>query len=133
MRHGTVRKKAVIVTGTPRFIRGNPEARRFYLELAAFLRCLDYLPAFDRGEDFTLPDGAASLWIGHSRGAGRLRFASAHIRVLSLDFLEPGAINHPEDDVFTPFHITGGSPPQAHYVLTDEMREAIATLNREDA
>jgi hypothetical protein len=133
MRNGMVRKKAVIVKGNPRFIRGNQEARRFYLKLAAFLRCLDYLPAFDRGEDLTLPDGATSTWIGHSCGAGRLRFAPAHVSVQALDSLDPGAINHPEDDVFTSFHLTGDLPPHAHYVLTDEMREAIATLNREDA
>lgn len=133
MGHAEARWKAVIVTGNPRFVRGSQRVRRFYLGLAAFLRQRGFSPVLDRGEDFTLPDTAAAIRIGHSRGAGRLRFAPAHVKRLALGSLEPGSVNHPDDDVFTPFHLTGGSPPPAHYVFTDDMREAVAALTRGDA
>lgn len=117
--------KAVIVKGNPRFIAGNPDADKFYNNIATYLGSKGYHVAFDPGEDYTVPDETADLWIGHSRGVGRLRFAPPHVKTLAFGSNVEGAINHPEDDVTTPFHQTGGTPPPAHYEFTDDMRAAI--------
>ena len=117
--------KAVIVKGNPDFVQHNPQARRFYRQLAAALRQYGYATSFDAGKPHTVPDETAALWVGHSRGADRLRFAPPTTRTLALGANLPGAVNHPDDDVTTPFHRVGGKPPDAHYVLTAAMRQAL--------
>ncbi len=115
---------AVIVKGNPKFISGNPKAEEFYSALQTALQNAGYSTGFDPGEAHTAPP-AADLWVGHSRGAGRLRFAPKTTRTLALGSNLPGAINHPDDDVTTKFHETGGRPSDAHYALTPEMIAAL--------
>jgi len=115
---------AVVVKGNPKFIAGNEKADKFYSALQAALQGAGYDVSFDPGEPFTEPP-PADLWVGHSRGADRLRFAPAATRAVAIGSRLPGAVNHPDDDVLTPFHETGGAPPDAHYELTPEMIAAL--------
>jgi len=112
---------AVIVKGNPKYITGNERADKFYNDLAGFVRTLGYSVSFDPGEPYTSP-AKADLWIGHSRGCDRLRFAPKSTSTVALGL--PGnsnAINHPLDR-FDP--VTG--PNIFHYMLTNEMKEAIS-------
>jgi len=117
---------AVIVKGNPKFIANNPHADSFYKKLENLLSMSGYEVSTDPGEPLTEP-AAADLWLGHSRGADRLRFAPAGTKTVAVGSSISGAINHPEDDVHTPFHQTGQLPPEAHYKLTPEMTTAIGS------
>ena len=70
--NGSKNKTAVIIKGNPKFIDNNKDADSFYEEIKSFLEDLGFEVSFDKGEPYTSPD-KADLWIGHSRGADRLR------------------------------------------------------------
>lgn len=115
---------AVLITGNPRFIKGNKKADAFYDAIEAHLVKNGYKVTRDPGNDYTEPP-KADLWVGHSRGAGRLRFAPSGTKTIAFGSSAEGAINHPNDDVNTPFHLTGGEPPAEHFEFTDAMKSAI--------
>lgn len=120
----TKKPTAVIIKGNPKYIRSNPDADRFYAELAAHLRDNGYDVSFDAGKAYTSPP-AADLWVGHSRGTDRLRFAPETTRTVALGV--PGGICHPEDIAQT---LTGAPPPgyapnKQHFIFIDEMRRAL--------
>ncbi len=120
-------KKAVIITGNPKFISANEKARAFYEEIKSFLETQGYDVSFDAGEPHTTPR-VADLWIGHSRGVDRLRFAPQGTRTLALGSSASGAVNHPLDntkDVVGPSDIV---PNEYHYVFTNEMKAAVLDL-----
>lgn len=112
---------AVIVKGNPDYINGNPAANRFYKDLAQLIREKGYTVSFDAGKAYTMPP-PADLWLGHSRGNDRFRFAPKEQQTISLG--TPGGINHPLDDL-------AEVPNVFHYKLTKDMRQAI--LNKLDA
>lgn len=118
----SAKQTAVIITGNPKFIAENTEAESFYDQIQRHLENHGFRVSRDPGNDFTEPP-AADLWVGHSRGEGRLRFAPSGTRTVAIGVDVPGAVNHP-DDVLDG-HITGKPPPSAHYQLTDEMRNAM--------
>lgn len=109
-------KTAVIIKGNPKYIEGNIEAERFYQQIKRFLEKLGYEVSFDAGLSDTLPP-KADLWVGHSIGATRFRFAPKGIKLVSLGSSLPGSINHPKD------HAT--PPDRYHYILTKKMKERI--------
>jgi hypothetical protein len=111
-------KSAVIIKGNPKFVEGNPDADRFYAELKSFLEELGYQATLDSGEPHTQPK-PADVWIAHSRGVDRLRFAPPETITIALG--TKGGINHPQDKSLK----KGDVPDKYHYILTDEMREAI--------
>lgn len=111
-------KTAVIIKGNPKFIEGNSEADRFYDDLKRFLEGLGYSVSFDPGSPYTSPD-VASVWVGHSRGVDRLRFAPHGTIVVSLGV--EGGINHPQDQSLK----KGDIPDSYHYILTEDMKNAI--------
>jgi hypothetical protein len=112
-------KTAIIIKGNPKFIEGNQIAEKFYNDLKLFLEELGYKTSFDTGEPYTTPKGA-DIWIGHSRGCDRLRFASTETATIYLGTKD--GINHPEDKSFSKNQI----PNTFHFKLTNEMREEIA-------
>jgi len=116
---------AVVVKGNPRFIEGNAEATRFYDEIKKHLESVGYSVTFDAGEPYTQPVNA-DLWVGHSRGADRLRFAPNTTRTVVLGSPHPDAINHPDDSVNA--HLTNTPPSIAHFTLTPEMKNALSTM-----
>ena len=111
-------KTAVIIKGNPKFVANNPDADRFYDDVKNFLEELGYSVTFDPGKEYTRPIDA-DLWISHSRGADRLRFAPEGTKTIMLGIL--GGINHPEDRSL----VRGDIPEKWHYILTDEMKEKI--------
>jgi len=111
-------KTAVIIKGNPKFVIGNPDADRFYNEVKSFLEEQGFSVTFDAGEAYTSPV-KADLWISHSRGADRLRFAPKGTKTIMLGI--QGGINHPEDRSL----VRGDIPEKWHYILTEEMKEKI--------
>jgi hypothetical protein len=88
-------KTVVIIKGNPdRVIAGN-----LYANLEKFMRKRGYHVFFDEGLPFTIPDVSADVWIGHSRGADRLRFAPEGIIRIAMGSKLNGSINHPDDIV----------------------------------
>ncbi|MCK9352166.1 MAG: hypothetical protein WCT49_03150 [Candidatus Paceibacterota bacterium] len=111
-------KTAVIIKGNPKFITDNPDADRFYCEIKRFLEGEGYSVTFDHGEAYTQPPDA-DVWIGHSRGNDRLRFATGGTKTIMLSTV--GGINHPEDKALS----HGVVPDKFHYILTEDMKEKI--------
>lgn len=116
------KRTAVIVTGNPKYITNNPDAAKFYDALESHLQGRGYAVSRDPGEPHTSPP-VADLWVGHSRGADRLRFAPEGTATIAVGSNREGAINHGRDDVSrAPGTKT---PPKSHYVLTHAMRDAL--------
>lgn len=112
---------AVIVKGNPAYINNNPEADRFYNDLGSFMKSQHYDVSYDPGLPHTEPR-KANVWLGHSRGADRLRWAPNGVNTIALG--AQGGINHPKDRAF----MAGQVPNKYHFQLTDEMKQMI--LNR---
>jgi hypothetical protein len=120
-------KTAVIIVGNPKWIKGPHKelAKKFYGEIKAFLEERGYDVSYDAGKPHTIPE-TADMWLGHSRGEDRLRFAPEGIKTLALGKYEPEASQeHSEtfemgDDSFEPL-------PE-HYEFTDSMRNAVEEL-----
>ena len=115
-------KSAVIIMGNPKFVKGNDLANKFYIQIMLFLVEELAVPlsgvSFDEGEPFTEPI-KADLWIGHSRGVDRLRFADKDTVTVALGSHD--GVNHPKDKSLN----KGDVPNKWHYVFTDEMKKAI--------
>ncbi len=111
-----IKKTAVIIKGNPKYVEGNKEAERFYNRIKKFLESLGYQVVFDSGFSHTLPP-MADLWIGHSRGADRLRFAPKGVKTIALGVNLPRSINHPQDQV--------AISDCYHYIFTKEMKYKI--------
>ena len=118
--------KAIIITDDLERVAGNPEADRFYGELEKHLKSLGYEVAFDRGRPGTLPK-KADLWLGHGRGADRLRFAPASVKTIAIGTGHNDSINHPSGKVDK-----AGAKADTHFSLTDEMRREISRSVRGD-
>jgi hypothetical protein len=84
-------------------IKGNPNRKQpktpgnLYPKLKKYLQDQGFQVEFDEGKPHTTPNINAQLWIGHSRGAGRLKFAPKHIITISIGSSLPHSINHPDD------------------------------------
>ena len=79
---------AVIIKGNPKYIDNpkiKPLADKFYSEIKSILEQLGYIVNFDDGLSYTLPDTNAAVWIAHSRGISRLRYAPKNIVTIALD------------------------------------------------
>lgn len=126
-KQGEARPLAVVVTGNPAYVRGNPAADAFYADVSGHLRGLGYDVATDPGEPHTVPPPAA-VWVGHSRGADRLPFAPPGTVAVPIGSARDGAINHPAD----PVHLPAGSytPGPEHYTFTPEMADALTARLR---
>ena len=86
-------------------IKGNPSRKQpntpgnLYPKLKKYLQQKGFKVEFDEGKPHTTPNLKAQLWIGHSRGADRLKFAPKHITTISIGSSLPNSINHPDDKV----------------------------------
>ena len=120
---------AVIVKGNPKFIDGNTLADNFYDEIKTFLENQGYTVSYDPGEPYTSPK-EANLWIGHSRGIDRLRFAPEGTYCLRFGSSHPESINHPEDNSIGITYPSDVVPNQFHYVFTEEMKQTILDVKK---
>lgn len=78
---------AVIVKGNPKYLEDpkmKPLADKLYSDVAKMLKDRGYTVSEDPGLPMTSPDRSASLWVGHSRGIGRLRYAPEHTKTIEL-------------------------------------------------
>ena len=135
-------KTAVIIKGNPVLVTNNEQANVFYKELASFLEELGFIVKFDPGEPFTTPE-PADLWIGHSRGSDRLRFAPESTITIGIGVpkstennLFP-VVNHPDDEMvkrkFSSGKVVEGKENEElddsnHYILTKDMKTRIAEI-----
>ncbi|OIO30826.1 hypothetical protein AUJ77_01605 [Candidatus Nomurabacteria bacterium CG1_02_43_90] len=115
---------AIIIKGNPKFIDHNIKADKFYKSIKNFLEALGYEAKFNNGEPYTSPE-KADLWIGHSRGYLRLRFALKGTHILAFGSSSKNAINHPKDNSVKIAYPSDVLPNEFHYVFTKKMREAI--------
>lgn len=133
-----LKRKAVIIKGNPKFVEGSQKklAEPFYNELKELLESKGYETSFDSGEPHTTPE-AADLWVGHSRGQDRLKFAPEGTRTLAIDQYEDRAAERREENAKAMaaagyanwkdyVEATGWAPPEEHYQVTDALREALA-------
>ena len=111
-------QSAVVIRGNPKFITGNSKAEAFYAKLQKYLEDKGYKVQQDAGEPYTTPP-QANVWLGHSRGVDRLRFAPDNTARIALG--APGGINHPKDKKMAP----GETPTASHYLLTKRMLQAL--------
>lgn len=117
---------------TATLIRGNPnvpppegvDPEAFYSRIRDIVTRAGYTPVMADSEPNTVPD-PSDVWIGFSRGGGRLPYAPEGTMTIPIGSHREGAINNPEDDVHTPYHIVGGSPPAAHWEVTPEMENEL--------
>lgn len=118
--------KAIIVKGNPKFIRSQL-AKEYYLQIESFLIENGVKEVgFDPGENFTCPDRSADFYIGHSRGAGRIRCMKTGEEWRFLQFGDPDGIMHPKDREWHEQPI--GKPPKEHFFFIDEQKEAIINV-----
>ena len=122
----TSKKTAIIITGNPKFIIGNERASAFYDELKEHLERNGYDVSFHAGEPHASPP-KANLWVGHSRGADRLRFAPKGTHTVALGVF--GGVSHPMDNTamekFDSQRHGNIIPNKFHYILTNEMKDAL--------
>ena len=112
------KKTAVIIKGNPEYVEGKDKKRadRFYKKTQKFLKREGYESKLDPGAPFTVPEDA-DLWIGHSRGSDRLRFAPKGTKTIAVGAPSKGAINHRKDKP-----AVGKKPVKAHYKLSKAMK-----------
>lgn len=109
-------RSAVIIKGNPDVIHGEDKQHydKYYSDIAKLLYDKGVSDIkFDDGLPYTEPS-AADLWLGHSRGADRLRFAPSKTKTIRLDDFED-----------TPVDIN--KPGKEHYTITNKLKEAINT------
>jgi hypothetical protein len=122
-------KKAVIIHGNPKWNDHPQESAKFYRDLERHLKSRGWSVSHDPGKPFTSPDKSAQLWVGFSRGAGRLKWAPPEIKTLAIGSGLPGAVSHPKDVSSLPENLGKAvRPDKWHYVFTPEMKAAIDKL-----
>ncbi len=135
-------KSAVIIKGNPALVNNNERADIFYKELASFLEQLGFSVKFDFGEPHTTPP-PADLWVGHSRGSDRLRFAPPETLTIGIGVPESTGdtpfpiVNHPDDKMvnrkFSSGKVIEGMEGDElddanHYVLSEDMKAEIIKI-----
>ena len=109
---GSGKPLAVIVKGNPKYItdpKVKNKADAFYSRIKVILEQKGYRVVYDAGEEYTRPDVTAKVWIAHSKGIGRLRFAPDGVRTYALQ--TKGSVKDKSNDEI-------GFDPD-HYVLSD--------------
>ena len=122
--------RAVIIEGNPKYIAGNQLAIDYYNDIEVFLKKNGVSTVVrDPGADYTCPP-KADLYIGHSRGAARIRCMKKGEEFRFLIFGDIDGIIHPDDAKWQAGHKPGGDdhPPACHYEFMMEQKAAILAL-----
>jgi len=120
----TSTKSVVLITGNPKHVQGNAAAEKFYREIEDVVRGTGATVKRDPGLAYTSPP-KADVWVGHSMGVDRLRFAPKKTTTIAFGAPDAWALRHPKDNAAT---FTPGStekPNKWHYVLTEEMKNKL--------
>lgn len=113
---------AIIIKGNNKYTgnhRVKPIARAFYAEIQQILETKGYRVEFDAGLPYTVPKIYSDVWVAHSRGIDRLRFAPAGVKTIALQCKD-------HDLEFKGNSERGLSP--LHYELSDADRAALDAL-----
>jgi hypothetical protein len=116
-------KTAIIILGNNDIINSTKWkniSNKFYNDLKKYLEDRNFKVEFDEGKEFTKPK-QADLWIAHSRGVDRLRFASKETATISIGSHKLNSINNSKDTALT----KGDKLTQYHFILSDEMKREI--------
>lgn len=116
----------IIIKGNPKYIN-HKTAKNYYSEIEAFLLANGVKKvSFDPGEDYTCPKKGADFYIGHSRGASRIRCMSTGEEWRFLQFGDPDGVMHPIDRKW--HEKPTGKPPKEHFLFIDEQKDAIRKI-----
>jgi len=135
------KKKAVIIKGNPYFMQGDYKEKydKFYDDIKNILINIGYDEVIlDDGEEGTVPPHA-NLWVAHSRGKGRLRFAPNDTKTLVLDDYEASNKDYDRELslIKKQLGVTNMSdiplslrpiPRENHYTVNTKMRKALENL-----
>jgi hypothetical protein len=113
---------AIIVKGNPKYLKNEkvkPLAQALYSEIQRILEAKGYTVEYDEGKEYTQPRDGAQVWIGHSRGVDRLRFAAKGVKVIALQTLDHAKTYKSNDEQ--------GLDPD-HYKLSPADRKALNAL-----
>jgi hypothetical protein len=122
-------KTAVVIKGNPFYIDDDVNAFMFYSSLGDYLGKIGYdvVRFFDAGTAVGfLPE--ADIYIGHSMGTESLSGLSKKDRKIKLGIKD--GLYHPDDNCIGKVGRPKKDfrPNKFHYILTDEMKEAIVTI-----
>lgn len=124
---GADKKTAVIIKGDPDKVKNNKKADKFYEELKEFLEDLGFKVRFHSGKPYTAP-AKADIWIGHSKGADRLRFAPKNVTTIEIGTPDDDAISHSKDNIAklkSEKKVKDIEPNIYHFKLTNHMKKKI--------
>lgn len=113
---------AIIIKGNQLYLRNHrvkPLAEKFYGEIKQILEARGYRVEFNSGAPYTTPKIYAAVWVAHSRGIDRLRFARKSTITIALQTKDHDQEFESNDD-------RGLSP--LHYELSDADRAALQAL-----
>lgn len=121
---------AVIITANTER-KPPPRKGDLYPKLEALLREQGFVVEYDPGREKTTPRKDAKVWVGHSRGCDRLRFAPAGVTTIAVGSpvrpWAPKPVNHPGDqpDRVDDYDSLPDAVRQAHCDWHPSMREKI--------
>ena len=133
-------RSAIIIKGNPYYTEQGPDVdnyANYYKEIEDELRKAGYGDiSYDRGDDYTTPKDA-DLWVGHSRGSGRLKYAPEGTKTLDVTQYEDGIEDYKtlllRAMLDKGYSSVGEYPVEErprpgpeHYTVTDRMREALS-------
>ena len=88
---------AVIITGNPKYIN-DPDisqiAKSFYNLVETILINKGFDVEFDSGRSYTLPNVNALVWVAHSKGISRLKYAPTTIKTIALECEADDGMDH---------------------------------------
>lgn len=110
---GARKPLAVIVKGNPKYIadpKMRNKAEALYGRVKNILEGKGYRVTYDAGAEMTRPDVNAEVWVAHSRGIDRLRFAPDGVKTYAIE--TKGSIEGKTNDEI-------GFDPE-HYLLSEK-------------
>ena len=110
---------AVIIKGNPKRIT-KETYNGIYEDLKEELEGLGIEVTLDEGKPYTTPD-KADIWIGHSRGVDRLRFAPKGTLTIKIGSNDEDSLNHPDEVTV--------ENPEDYNSLTSEEKSKHLTLH----
>lgn len=133
--HSNRKPLAVIIKGNPDRMKGNElRASYFYENIKAHLQKHGFVVEFDLGLDKTCPNKDAAVWVGHSRGTGRLRCIEEPDKPRFAVLGSPGGAIAPDD---LAWHVLmekrypdsppplSEQPPRSHFIFDLAMKKEV--------
>lgn len=94
---GSTKLKATIIEGNYAHKANDIKSTSLYPKLQKHLEGLGYQVSRDKGLPYTQPKAGSNVWVGHSRGVDRLRFAPKGVTTIAIGSNMADSVNHPHD------------------------------------